>query len=91
MTNIKTISDAEIVELNGKRNVPCVTETGECYIVAKLRIFQDSETFEVTDATDVAVFAKEGEAEEYAARFFRAEADSAIKHAYTVRAHHVAL
>ncbi len=91
MTNIKTIGDAEIVEYNAKRNVPCMTETGECYIVTKLRIFQDSETFEVTDATDVNVFATEREAEEHVARFFRAEADSAIKHTYTVRVHHVAL
>ena len=91
MTDIKTISDAKIVELNSKRNIPCMTENGECYIVAKLRIFQDSETIEVTDATDVAVFATEREAEEYAARFFRAEADSVIRHTYTVRVHHVAL
>lgn len=90
MTTIKTITDAEIAELNGRRR--CMTEqTRECYIVTKLRVFQDSETFEVTDATDVAVFATEREAEEYVARLFRAGADSAIKHTYTVRAHHVAL
>ena len=90
MTTIRTITDAEIVEINERRH--CMTEqTRECYIVTKLRVYQDSETFEVTDATDVAVFATEREAEEYVARFFRAEADSAIKHTYTVRVHHVAL
>lgn len=91
MTNIKTISDAEIIDHNAKLRTPCMTENGECCIVTKLRIFQDSETLEVMDATDAAVFATEREAEECAARFFRGDADSVIKHTYTIRVHHVAL
>lgn len=91
MTKIKAITDADIIDLNAKTTKPCMTEGGECFIVTKLRIYQDSQAFDITDATDVAVFATEREAEEYAARFFHANAGSAIKHTYTVRVHSVEL
>lgn len=88
---ITNITDEQIIALNAKRETPCMTENGECFIVTKIRIYQDLPTIEITDVKDVAVFATEREAEEYAARFFRGYADICIKYTYTIRAYCVSI
>ena len=86
----ETITDARIVELNDLRRRPCLTDSGECFIVSKARVFDDGEVFRVERVTNVNVFATETEAEEYVRRMYRADGDSVIKYVYTVRCHHVA-
>ena len=85
----ETVSDARVIELDGIRRKPCVTESGECFVVSRARVFDDGEVFEVERVTNVNVFATEAEAEEWVRRMYRAESDSVIKHVYTVRCHHV--
>ena len=85
----ETITDARIIELDGIRRKPCMTDDGECYIVSKARVFDDGEVFRVERVVNVNVFATEAEAEEYVRRVFRADGDSVIKYVYTVRCHHV--
>ena len=89
--NRETITDAHIIELNGLRNKPCMTENGECFILSKARIFDDGEVFEVERVSFVDAAATEKEAEEHVARMFRANSDSVIKYVYTIRCHHVKL
>ena len=84
---VTIFTDEQIIAHNAKRDTPCMTEDGECFIVTKFRIYQELPTIEVTDAQDVAVFATEREAVEYAARFFRGFADLCIKYTYTIRAY----
>ena len=93
MKSIKRITNAEILEQNALRKVPCITEGGECCIVTSVRIFDDGERFEVIGGSDVNVLATEREAREWVAKMMagKRDADLAIKHAYTVRCHHMQL
>ena len=93
MYEIKRIIYTDILEQNALRNVPCITEGGECCIVTSVRIFDDGERFEVIGGSDVNVFAAEREAREWIAKMMagKRDADLAIKHAYTVRFHQVQL
>lgn len=93
MKNAKRITDAEIIALNEVRKRPCIKESGECFIVTSVRIFDDGERFEVIGGSDVNVFAAEREAREWIAKMMagKRDADLAIKHAYTVRFHQVQL
>lgn len=92
MNNAKRITDAEIIALNDVRKRPCIKESGECFIVTGIRIY-DGERFEVDSVHDVNVFATEREAREWAAKMMlgKDDADLAVKHAYTVRCHQVQL
>lgn len=85
----ETIDDARIIELDGIRRKPCVTESGECFVVSRARVFDDGEAFEVEHVTDVNVFATEAEAEEWVARTYRGHGDSVIKYVYTVNCRNV--
>ena len=85
----ETVSDARIIELDGIRRRPCMTESGECFVVSKARVFDDGEAFRVERVRDVNAFATEAEAEEHVRRMYRADGDSVIKYVYTVRCHHV--
>lgn len=91
MTNIKRITNEEIFALNTVCKRPCITESGECYIVSSYRIFDDGEHIEVTDKTDVNVFATEIEANEWVAKMAAKsdESDSVIKHVRSVHHHSV--
>lgn len=89
MKTTKRISDAEIIALNKMRKRPCINESGECYIVTGIRVYDDGERFEVDSVHDVNVLATEREAREWVAKmmFGKDDADLAVKHAYTVRCH----
>lgn len=93
MKNAKRITDAEIIALNEVRKRPCIKESGECYIVTGIRVYDDGERFEVDSVHDVNVLATEREAREWVAKMMLAkdDADLVIKHAYTVRCHQVRL
>lgn len=64
----KTLTDAEIVELNAKRKVPCISDSGECWIVRTAKIYDDGEHFEVDGLRDVNVFATQRKAHEFVAK-----------------------
>lgn len=85
----ETITDARIIELNDIRSWPCLTESGECYIVSKARVYDNGEAFEVDRVIDVNVFATVAEAEEFARRMYYAHEESVAKYVYTIRYHHV--
>lgn len=89
MKTIKRISDAEIIALNEVRKRPCIKESGECFIVTSIRIYDDGERFEVDSVHDANVLATELEASEWVAKMMsgKHDADLSIKHAYTVRCH----
>lgn len=91
MTNIKRITDEEIINLNAIRKRPCITDGGECYIVSCYRIFDDGEYVEITDKTDVNVFATAVEANEWVAKMAAKsdDSDSVIKHTRSVRHHNI--
>ena len=93
MKNAKRITDAEIIALNEVRQRPCIKESGECFIVTSIRIYDDGERFEVDSVHDVNVLATEREAREWAAKMMlgKDDADLVVKHAYTVRCHQVQL
>ena len=93
MKNAKRITDAEIIALNEVRKRPCIKESGECYIVTGIRVYDDGERFEVDSVHDVNVLATEREAREWVVKMMLAkdDADFVIKHAYTVRCHQVRL
>ena len=85
----ETIDDARIIELDGIRRKPCLTESGECYVVSKARVYDNGEAFEVERVIDVNVFATVAEAEEFARRMYNAHEESVAKYVYTIRYHHV--
>lgn len=91
MTNIKRITDEEIIALNTVRNRPCITESGECYIITTVHVYDDGEHFEIDRAHDTNVLATEREAREFVAKRMLSKDDSCypIKHTYTIRCHHV--
>lgn len=92
MTNTHTrtiFTNDVILEFNGRRSTPCVTESGECFVVSRTRVFDDGEAFEVEHVTDINVFATEAEAEEWVARTYRGHGDSVIKYVYTVNCRNV--
>lgn len=92
MTNTYTrtvLSNGDVLELNARRSTPCITESGECFVVSKARVFDDGEVFEVEHVTDVNVFATEAEAEEWVARMYRGYGDSVIKYVYTINCRNV--
>lgn len=85
----ETYSDDRIIELNGIRKKPCMTENGECYVVSKARIYDNGEDFEVDRVIDTNVFATVAEAEEFARRMYNAHEESVAKYVYTIRCHNV--
>lgn len=89
MKTIKRISDAEIIAMNEVRKRPCIKESGECFIVTSIRIYDDDEHFEIDSVNDVNVFATEREARECAVNMMlsKDDADLVVKHTYTVRCH----
>lgn len=91
MTTIKHISNDEILALNRVRRRPCITESGECYVVTAMRVYDDGEVYRIDSAHDTNVLATEREAREWVAKMALDEddADSAVKHVYTVRCHSV--
>ncbi len=91
MTDIKRITDEEIFALNTVRKRPCITESGECYIVTRVSIYDDDERYEIEDIRDVNVLATEREAREWAAKMLLSKDDSCsvVKHTYTVRCNNV--
>ena len=91
MNNIKRITDGDIIELSAERERPCFTESGECYIVTRVSIYDDGERYEIEDIRDVNVFATEREAREWAAKMLLSKDDSCsvVKHTYTVRCNNV--
>lgn len=91
MTAINRITDEEIIALNAVRKRPCITESGECFIVSRVIIFHDDDLFEVRSVDDVNVHATEREAREWAAKMTVSANDScySIKRSYTIRCHHI--
>ena len=91
----KTITDARIIELNEVRIKPCMTDSGECFIVTCYRIEDYGKDAELTDCADVNVFATEEEAWQFIANvalnYANAFEESCCitKHTYSVRCHHV--
>lgn len=92
----KTLSDERIIELNNIRHKPCLNEWDGCYIVTCYRIEDYGKDAELTDCTDVNVFATEDEAwqsiADKALNYVNAENDESCcitKHTYSVRYHHV--
>ena len=90
MANIKRITDEEIFALNTVRKRPCITESGECYIITTVHVYDDGEHFEVR-ANDSNVLATEREAREFVAKRMLSKDDSCypIKYTYTIRCHNV--
>lgn len=91
MTNIKRFTDDEITALNAVRKRPCITEGGECFIVSCYRIVDIDEHIEITDKTDVNVFATEAEANEWVAKMAAGSHDSVsdVKHVRSVCCHQI--
>ena len=85
----ETITDDRIIELNDIRSWPCLTESGECYIVSKARVYDNGEAFEVDRVIDVNVFATEAAAEEYVRRMYYARCETVVKYVYTTRYHRI--
>lgn len=71
----KTFTKDEIIELNAKRKTPCITESGECFVVKGLRIIA-AVGYEIASAKDVNVFATEREAREWVAKMAKCFDDS---------------
>lgn len=90
-TKFKTFTDDEIRHKNEFCNVPVLTEGGECFIVKAVHMHLDEEHAEVDSVTDIAVFATEGEAADFAAKLTRIADDAcfAVKHMYTVSCRHL--
>lgn len=89
---VKLMSDSRIKELNEMRNVPCIKESGECFLVRRFNIFNEDEWAQLVSMEDVNVFATEREAAEWIAMmisdvFF--DTGSCIKKTYTVVSHRV--
>lgn len=91
MTNINRITDEEIIALNTVRKRPCITESGECFIITNIRIYDDGEHFEIDGLHETNVLATEREAREWVAKMMLSKDEScySIKHTYTIRCHHV--
>lgn len=90
-TKFKTFTDDEIRRKNEFCNVPVLTEGGECFIVKAVHMYLDEEHAEVDSVTDIAVFATEGEAADFAAKLTKVADDGcfAEKHMYTVSCRHL--
>lgn len=73
------------------RKRPCITESGECYIITGMRIYDDGEVYKIDSVHDTNVLATEREAREWIAMMVldKNDADLAVKHVYTVRCHSV--
>lgn len=84
--NYKTMTDEEIIKLNAIRKVPCIKESGECYIVKAVRMYMEGDVCELRSVSDANVFATVGEAKEDAARrTYRVDDEcSCEKYMYTV-------
>lgn len=92
--DVKLMSNERIKELNQIRKVPCVKETGECFIVRRFNIFNEGDWAQLISMEDVNVFATEREAADWIAMmisdvFF--DTGSCIKKTYTVVTHKVDL
>lgn len=90
-TKFKTFTDDEIRRKNEFCNVPVLTEGGECFIVKAVHMYLDEEHAEVDSVTDIAVFAIEGEAADFAAKLTKVADDGCFseKHMYTVSCRHL--
>nr|DAH71598.1 MAG TPA: hypothetical protein [Caudoviricetes sp.] len=89
MMNIEQFTDDEIITLNTVRKHPCISKSGECYIVSSYTIFDDSEHIAITDKIDVNVFATVAEAYKWVGSMSSRHDDSCSvqKHVYNVRFH----
>ena len=88
----KLMSDSVIEELNEIRKVPCIKESGECYLVRRFAIFNEEEEAELLSVEDVNVFATEREAMEWIAKKYPSEtydACSCIKETFAVVFHRI--
>lgn len=88
----KRLTDTRIIEHNSRTAAPCVSKSGDCYIITKARIgdYEDGAEPVLEAMTDVAVRATQREAEEHVARIYDADdADKATHSTYIVRYHHV--
>ena len=71
-----------------------VTESGECFVVKSVELYLDDECAEVDKVTDVAVFAHQDAAYDFAARMTKSligsdDAESTRKFMYTVGVCHL--
>lgn len=91
MTTIKRISNDEILALNKVRKRPCITESGDCYIITAVRVYDDGEVYRIDSVHDTNVLATEREARAFIARMTldNDDACSSVKTTYTVRCHNV--
>lgn len=86
-TKVKELSDDEILKLDARRKAPCISDAGCCYVVTCLQIQMDEGEGRIMSMIDVNAFAEPGEACEYISKRSLdayTEADSRIKHVYTV-------
>lgn len=86
-TEVKGLSDDDILELDARRKAPCISDAGCCYVVTRLQIQMDEGEGRIMSMTDVNAFAEPGEACEYISKRSLdayTDADSCIKHVYTV-------
>lgn len=86
-TKVKELSDDDILELDARRKAPCISDAGCCYVVTCLQIQMDEGEGRIMSMIDVNAFAEPGEACEYISKRSLdayADADSCIKHVYTV-------
>lgn len=82
----KKLTNSDIIEMSKARNVPCVKESGECFVVRAISLYVEGDVCEPQKMTEVNAFATEGEARGYAAKMTENadDAESALKHVYTV-------
>lgn len=87
-----TYDDQYIQFVNDSRDESCYDENGNCYIITKIRVYQDEPYFEVEGRADCQVLATEEEALQWVAQQMRYSChkfDSPVKYAYTIRFHHM--
>lgn len=88
---IKRFTDQKIIDYSWKRCEPCISASGDAYVVCKTAMFIDGNLAKIMSITDVNAFASEDAAYAHAAKMTSKlhEAGSSIKHAYTVECRHI--
>ncbi|MEQ3355094.1 hypothetical protein [Dorea longicatena] len=93
-TRIAMFTDEEIRRKQEICDAPVVTESGECFVVKSVELYLDGKCAEVEKVTDVAVFAHQDAAYDFAARMTKTligsdDAESSRKLMYTVSVRHL--
>lgn len=93
-TRIAMFTDEEIRRKQEICDAPVVTESGECFVVKSVELYLDGKCAEVEKVTDIAVFAHQDAAYDFAARMTKTligsdDAESSRKLMYTVGVRHL--